>query len=300
MRLLRIAAAFLLFASLASPAAADRKKEDAPPPPTPALWRISDADSAVYIFGAIGLSAQDATWRSRSVARAIDASETIWFEAAVDDPSAQASANKIFQGEGKLSAGGKLSTLLAPDTRASLAAVAEEAGLPIETLEPLRPWSAFVVLSSRIEPDGSGESVDAAIIREARGRGRELRYFDTVEETLRVLTSMPQKLQVTLVSQLVADFARQRTDAREGFEAWRTGDIDGADAYLNRPLREAAPDIYSRLVSDRAASLAGEIGGILATPQTAFISLNASYLVGAGSIPERLAEAGFKVERVAD
>jgi uncharacterized protein YbaP (TraB family) len=298
-RLLRIAAAFLLFASLASPAAADRKKEDAPPP-APALWRISDADSAVYIFGAIGLSAQDATWRSRSVARAIDASETIWFEAAVDDPSAQASANKIFQGEGKLAPGAKLSSLLAPDTRASLAAVAQEAGLPIETLEPLRPWSAFVVLSSRIEPEGSGESVDAAILREARGRGRELRYFDTVEETLRALTSMPQKLQVALVSQLVADFARQRADAREGFEAWRTGDIDGADAYLNRPLREAAPDIYSRLVSDRAVSLAGEIGGILATPQTAFISLNASYLVGAGSIPERLAEAGFKVERVTD
>ncbi len=296
MRLLRIAAAILALAASASPAAA-RKPED-PAPPAPALWRVSDTDSAVYLFGAIGLSSGGATWRSRAVARAIDASETIWFEAAVDEPAAQAAANRIFQTEGKLSAGSSLSSLLPAATRDALTIVAGEAGLAPETLEPLKPWSAFVVLSSRIEPEGAGDTVDAAILREARGRGRELRYFDTVDETLRVLTSMPPKLQLALVSQLIEDFARQRADARTGFAAWRTGDIDGADAYLNRPLREGAPEVYDRLVSARAASLSNEIGALLASPQTAFISLNASYLVGPGSIPERLAEAGFTVERV--
>lgn len=301
MTLLRKTAFSIAAALLAATSAGAKKPEaDAAPPPAPALWRISDEDSAVYLFGAISLSPQGSPWRSRAVARAIDASETVWFEAPVDEPSAQAAANRIFSAEGMLPEGDRLSSLLSPETAEALAVIEEQSGLTAEALEPLKPWAAFVILSSRIEPATDGETVDAAILAEARGRGRRLRYFNGIEDSLRILTEMPEGRQIELVSELIADFGRQRAEARAGFEAWRTGDLEAADAYLNEPLRNASPEIYKRLVTDRIGTIAGDIGTILKAPETAFISLSAGYLVGPDALPEALGRAGFKVERVAD
>ena len=272
----------------------------AEPAPAPALWRVSDDDSSVFLFGAIGLSPHGSAWRSRAVGRAIDASEILWFEAPADEAAAQSAANRIFNEEGMLANGARLSSLLSPKAAEAIDATAAAAGLSVAAIEPLKPWSAFVLLSSRIEPATNAETADAAILSEARGRGRQIRYFETIEESLRLLIDMPKAVQIEIVSQLIVDFERQRADAQAGFKAWRTGDLAATDAYLNQPLREASPDAYARLVTDRIEAIAGDIGAILRAPDPAFISLNASYLVGPGSLPETLAAQGFHVERVVD
>lgn len=291
-------AALIALGALAA-SAANAENQGAAAQASPALWRISDEDSVVYLFGAVGIAPDGAKWRSRALARAIDASEVMWFEAPVDEPAAQAAANSIFAAEGMLEDGKTLFRALPDAPRDALAAVLESAGLSQETLDPLKPWAAFVVLSSRVHP-GGGESVDAAILKEARSRGRDMRYFDRVEDTLRTLTEMPGEMQVEMLAQLAADFERQRTGASAGFEAWRMGDLDALDAYLNAPMRDSAPEVYNRLVTERAQALAGKIAALLNGRETAFVSLNASFTVGEGSLPERLAGLGLNIERVAN
>lgn len=275
-----------------------KKADDAAAPPAPPLWRVSDADSSVYLFGAIGLSPQGAAWRTRDIARAIDTSETIWFEVPVDEPWAQAAANRIFAADGMLTPGDRLSSHLPDEAAESLGAIAAAAGLSLETLEPLKPWAAFVVLSARAQLESDEPAVETAILTEARSRGRQLRYFGTVEDSLRLLTDMTGDQQSRLASHLIGDFNRQRETARAGFEAWRTGDLAAADAFLNGTMRAQSPDIFQRLVSDRAAAIATDIAAILKSPETAFISLNASYVVGPDALPDRLAELGFRIERI--
>ena len=196
--------------------------------------------------------------------------------------------------------GKTLSPLLPADAAAAVEATVGSAGFTSETIEPLKPWAAFVLLSSRIEADTNTETVDAAILREARGRGRQIRYFETVEDQLRRLTGMRQELQLEILSGLIIDFERQRADARAGFEAWRTGDLDAVDAHLNQPLREASPAAYQMLMTDRIGALAGAIETALKAPETSFMSLNAGYLAGPGSLPEVLAARGLRVERVSE
>lgn len=294
----RLAFAIALFSLAATGLAAKGPAAAVEAPPAPPLWLISDEDSSVYLFGAIGLSPEGENWRSRDVARAIDASEMIWLEAPVDEPPAMTVANRIFTLEGMLPAGETLIGRLPEAAGAEIAEIADVSGLSIETLNPLKPWAAFVVLSARTQPESDQPTVETAILAEARGRGRQLRYFNTIEESLRILTEMPDDDQTALAVHLIGDFVRQRDEARAGFAAWRSGDLNAVDAYLNRPMRESAPRVYDRLIAGRIETLATGVAAALNGPGTSFISLNASYVVGPGSLPERLGEMGLSVERI--
>lgn len=300
MALLRKTALLISVVALAAASASAKTPEPDAAPPAPALWRVSDEDSSVYLFGAIGLSPQGAAWRSRTVARAIDASETIWFEAPVDEPTAQAAANRIFSEEGMLPKGERLSSLLPSEAAKALPVIAELSGLTMEALEPLRPWAAFVVLSSRVNTDRPGDTIEQSILKEARGRARELRYFDTIENSLRILTAMPQPAQQRLLAQFIADFSRQRAHAPDSFEAWRTGDLAALGAHLSATLRADAPDAYELLVARRAETLANGVVAALTDDRVAFISLSAGYVVGPDALPDRLKELGLTVERIGE
>ncbi len=286
----------------ATPAIA-KEKDAAPVAPSPAIWRVADADSEIYLLGTFGMLPQGAVWRSRAIAGAIDASETLWFEAPVGDAAAQESANRIFAAQGTLGGGRTLSALLAPEQRDALGRIAAALKMPIASLDALKPWAAFVVLSSQVharEGINLAEGVDAALTREALDRGRALRFFDSIDGALGVLTAMPQKTQIELLSFLIDDWARQQETALAGFEAWRSGDIAATDAFLNRAMRETAPAAYQVLVEERTQELADGIGDILGGRGTAFVALNASYLVGAGSLPKALAARGHAVERIGE
>lgn len=296
-----------LFAVLGSLAAAHFGAVDAialeepPAPASPALWRVSDEDSELYLFGAFSFLPAGAAWRSRELAGALDASEMLWFEAPVGDPAAAARANDIFNSQGMLRSGGSLAALLGPDRKEALERAANSAGMTAEALDGLKPWAAFVILSSRIFASlgiDPADGVDAALMREAESRGRSLRYFDTIDQSLGLLTNMPETEQISLLAYLLDDWPRQQADAMRSFNAWRTGDAASTDAYLNETMRAAAPEAYESLISARVEALAGEIGEILKGRGTALVALSASYVVGQGSLPEALAARGFNVERV--
>lgn len=306
MSLLRFAAAIALFAAAFAACPSLAKEADAAAKiAAPPLWRISDGKSTVYLFGEIGLAPEKADagarWRTLAVVKAIDESETVWLEAPVREPEAQAAANRIFSEEGMLPKGERLSSNMPPETAIALSGVAAKAGLAAGALEPLKPWAAFVVLSSRVNAEREGgETIEEAILKEARGRGRNLRYFDTVENSLRILTDMPHETQTQMLAQLVADFDRQRSGAEAGFEAWRTGDLAALDAYLIARMRADAPEAYELLVVRRIKSLTNGVGAALKDGRTAFISLSASYLVGPDALPVRLQEMGLSVERLGE
>lgn len=298
MTLRQVFSAFLIFSLLAGVAAA---REEKAPQPSPPLWRVSDGDSAVFLFGAYSVVPAGAAWRSRAVAAAIDASDALWFEAPAEDPRSRDIANRIFEEEGKLPKGKTLSALLGTEHAARLGVIAMEAGLPPAMLDGLKPWAAFLVLSGKTDANIGvplAESVDAALLREADGRGREVRHLASVESSLRVLTAMPEGEAAELLGFLVEDWPRRRKDAAATFERWRMGDMAAVDEHLNAGLRAEAPAAFQRLVAGRNAAFAERIAGLLAENAAAFIALDAGYLAGEGALPAELFAGGFKVERI--
>ena len=284
--------------ALAFPASAREKNKAEAPAPAPPLFKVSDEDSTLYLFATIGAPASDKSWRTRAISRAIDKSETMWFEAPVDDPAAMETANRIFAERAPAPAGAHLTDGLDETSLGALENAAAAAELTMAALSPLRPWAAFVLLSGRVHAGAAGAPVEAAIRAEADSRGRPVRFLFSIEESLALLTDMPAETERRLLIAAARDFSRQRADAPADFAAWRAGDLAAVDASLNAPLRQGAPGAFDLLVVKRNREIAARLAAILSEPGTAFVTLNAGYLAGEASLLDDLSALGLMIERI--
>ncbi len=114
-------------------------------PARPALWRVSDADTTIYLFGTIHMLPPGATWRSAAVDEALAGSQAAYFETDVEgDPRTR---TELVQRLGLLDPSKRLSDVLTVDQKSALAAAAARVGYPLSVLETQRPWFAAVTLS---------------------------------------------------------------------------------------------------------------------------------------------------------
>ncbi len=269
--------------------------------PRPALWRISDADSEIYLFAAAPFLPEGKAWRSREVARAIDKAESIWFEAPSADAGARAAAADVFQKAGRYGAGATLPAALGEDGAALLAAATQSLEAPPASFDALRPWAAFVVMSAELDRKRGANpagGVESGVLKEAVGRQRPVQFLDSVEGALRVLTDMPEKDQAALLGFLLADWTLRQENADALFDFWRTGAVDDLAARLKTPLKDAAPAAYERLVSARAALLANRISPLLEGEDEAFVCLGSMLVIGEDGVAAALEALGFTVERI--
>lgn len=266
----------------------------------PPMWRLADADSEIWLLGTFHILPAGLDWRPDYLVAAADAADILWFEAEVDTPAASQKAGQILLTQGFNKPGVTLSSILGADDAARLTKVAEEVGLPMAAIDPMRPWQAFLRISINfIVAQGFDPSagVETTLLKEAKARGKELKFFESIEQQLGLFTTLPPDTEKHLLVLTLRDWDRQKEDFDALFEAWRTGDAEAIDALMNAPMRESAPDVYDVLVENRNEAWAEQIGAAMAGSGKILVAVGAGHLTGEGSLPALLAAKGFTVER---
>jgi len=120
----------------------------APVQPGPTLWRLTDADSEIWILGSVHVLPPGLKWRTPAIDAAFAAADVVVFETPTD-AAAQADIAATVRATSANPPGVTLSSLLSEAEAAKLHRVAKGLGVEPATLEPLRPWLAAVALSMR-------------------------------------------------------------------------------------------------------------------------------------------------------
>jgi uncharacterized protein YbaP (TraB family) len=287
----------IIASSSAQPTAASTNADVASPP----IWRVSDGDSTLTIVGTFHVLPPGLDWRARPLAAAADRAETVWFEAETDTRLARMTAATVMQKHGTLAGAARLPGLLGPEDSMRLANAAAEIGVPMEQLDTLRPWRAFLVLSAQsIAAQGYDPAlgVGAMLLAEARQRGRALRFLETVEEQLSLFTGLAAADEKSLLILTLRDWDKREEDLAATLAAWKSGDDAALDETMNGLLRREAPGAYERLIVARNRAWTPKLAAALDEPGSALVAVGASHLVGPDSLPVMLAAAGYSVERV--
>lgn len=269
---------------------------------TPAMWRVRDADSEYILVGTFHILPPALNWRTAPLDEAFKNADVTYFEVDANAPDAAAKTLNTVMSQGFIEPGASLAAMLDPTDAEKLRSIVRELKLPFAAVDTMRPWNAFLSLSVQFiinqgfEP---GNGVDSVLLKEAKTVGKDVRYFETIEEQLSFFTGLEPKVEKDLLVITIRDWDKQAGAFDELFNAWAAGDMEFVDVQMNQDMREQAPEVYNRLIVERNAAWAEELDAAMKNETgKGLVAVGAAHLAGEEfSVPALLAAKGYEVSR---
>lgn len=261
----------------------------------PAIWRIADADSEIWLYGTVHLLPPDLQWRGPEFETAFGAAEELVTETDASDTSIA----RLSQELGALPAGETLAARLSGDNAQRLDRAARRLGVDPAALQRQRPWLAALQLSyaAAVRAGHRPEAgVEAVLTPQARARGMRVSYLETPEQQVRILASLTpaDEMRFLLLTLDDVDEGAQALTLMD--EAWARGDVEALEALLEPQWRNAGPAIHDAIILERNRAWADAIEARLAGSGRIFVAVGAAHLVGDGNVVDLLRERGITVE----
>ncbi|PQA88686.1 TraB/GumN family protein [Hyphococcus luteus] len=268
----------------------------------PAMWRVRDADSDYILFGTFHILPPGLDWRREALNEAFAEADVVYFEVEADTRDAEAKTLNTIMTQGFNKAGVTLSGMLEKKDAQKLREIASEVNLPFAAIDTMRPWNAFLSLSVQFIIDQGfdpSHGADSVLTKEAKAAGKEVRFFETIEEQLALFTTLDPETEKNLLILTIRDWDKQAAAFDDLFRAWAQADVDLIDTDMNEDMREKAPAVYERLIAERNRNWAEQLDAVLkAESGKGFVAVGAGHLVGGkDSVPALLKEMGYEVTR---
>lgn len=264
----------------------------------PALWKIQDHDSTIYLFGTIHVLKPDTAWRSTKIDKALASSGDLTLEiVGADDPAVM---QPLILKYG-LDPAHPLSSKVPADKFQHATAVAKDSGVPPQMLDMMRPWLAAVSLSmgqvvkAGYDPKSGVENV---LSKEIAAAGKPSAAFETPEQQIRFFADLPIKTETEFLSSTLDDVDEGVGKIDKMVAAWAAGDVTALEGQFISEMKTDYPELYDLLIVKRNQDWANQLKTKLAGKGVSFVAVGSGHLVGADSVQAQLAKLGIKAERV--
>lgn len=265
-------------------------------PARPALWKVTDEDTTIYIFGTVHILPEGIDWFNGRVEHAFDASRLLVTEITGGDPLTM---QALVMDKAMLADGQTLRGLLSDEERSSYENALSALGVPLSAFDRFEPWYASVGLSTLplMREGFSGENgVEEFLQARANQRSVPQEGLETAEYQLSLFDTLPLQVQKNYLAEIISELPNIKTQLKAMIEAWKTGDAQVLARLMNSD--ESDPVLIERLLTQRNKAWAGWIDDRMDEPGTVFLAVGAGHLAGEGSLQEKLAAAGIASERI--
>lgn len=262
----------------------------------PALWKVSDADTTIYLFGTIHLLPQGIEWYTGPVARAFsDSAELVTEIPEYGDTETAAAVMKY----GMMPAGQSLRTGMSKKELARYQAALRDVGVPVEAFDRFRPWYAAVMLAT-LPLQRKGYAMDHGVETQlsalAKQAGKPRTGLETLDMQLGLFGAFSPKVQKRYLFDTIGSMPTIEDEIRKMVDSWAKGDALVLADLLNDDQND--PAMMKALLYDRNKAWAQWIRKRLDQPGTVFIAVGAGHLGGKGSVQDELTRAGIAASRV--
>jgi uncharacterized protein YbaP (TraB family) len=297
-RLVAFLAAFALAACSLAPRAEAPAAPTAPAAAHPALWKLADRDTTIYLFGTFHLLPQGMAWRSRKLEDAMGKSGELVME--LGDPGDPAAAAQVMASLGFSPGLPPLLERVPEARREELRQMIAESGLPAPLLDRLETWAAaFSLLSVTFKRFGvsADAGVEPSLIQSYKQSGKPIRGLETIAEQLGIFDGLSEDAQRAFLVGMLDDPAGMKEKFALMLKAWSEGDVDGIAATFNDDVSMSS-ELLDLLLKKRNARWADWLAHRMEQPGTIFVAVGAGHLAGPDSVQAMLAAKGLKTKRV--
>ena len=265
----------------------------------PALWRVSDPDTSIYLFGTFHMLPQDYRWQSPAISDAVARSGQLYVETLIDEKHPEKIAAELGR-VGFADGLPPLANRVDPVLRPQLATAIKASGIPAGYFDKMKTWAAaFTLVGTQFKSLGlKGEAgVEPALRREFEAAGKPVGELETNSEQLGFFNTLSQPAQRAFLEGAISEPEKMRGEFADMLKSWSSGDVAGIARSFNADLADS-PELKAALLSRRNASWTRWIEQRLQQPGTVMVAVGAGHLAGDESVLKMLETQGYKVTRV--
>lgn len=261
----------------------------------PALWKVADADTTIYLFGTVHALPRNLLWLDGPVATALESSDQLVTEIP-DLPASEQQKAIVSIG---LLQGETLRSMMSDEDRVAYEARLTKLKMPPEAFDKAEPWLAGLtigMLPYAMSGYGKDDGAEAVLRKAALAKGKAQGALETMDFQLGLFDSLPREAQLKFLAQAVRDFDKSFALIGTMTEQWGTGDSDALARLLNDEMDD--PELAETLLYQRNRNWTSWIAKRLDQPGQVFIAVGAGHLAGANSVLDLLKRQGFTSVRV--
>ena len=262
----------------------------------PALWKVADHDTTIYLFGTIHLLPPGIDWLNGPLADALDHSDTLMTELPDLPPGDIAAA---LLRHGTLPADKNLRRMMGEKERGQLEAALTSLGLPVALFDRKKPWVAAATLPI-LQLQRAGYNIESgaenSLTKRATQLGRARGGLETADFQFGQFDVLNDAQQLEYLGSVLEALPQINAEIAAMVGSWSRGDATALAAQLNAD--SDSPVLAEALIFSRNRNWAGWIENRMKQPGTVFIAVGAGHLGGKGSVQDVLSQHGIKAVRV--
>lgn len=264
------------------------------------LYKVESGSSTVYLLGSIHLAKPSLYPLDRAIEEAFDKSGVLVVELDPDSPKSVEVISRAMVHQGMYPAGQSLKSELTPQTYKALSAYVSQAGLSLQIMEPMRPWTVMLQLSV-MEMMRLGYrpelGIDRHFLVKAKQAKKPVLEIESAQEQMDLLSRDDREFQDLLLRYTLESMHEMEPLLDKMFTSWKSGDAAALATVVNSPLvvDPRLTAIYDTLITKRNVKMTARIRSYLKTGKVYFVVVGAGHVIGEAGIVARLRRDGYKV-----
>jgi uncharacterized protein YbaP (TraB family) len=270
--------------------------------PHPAIWKIGDRDTTVYLFGTVHSLPPGFRWRNPALEGVIVRADTLLLES-IESPDDKVT---FLEGMGSdtVSNMPPLLDRVSHRYRGKLAAL--QAMLPpdaVKSMDTMPTWIAAMgvgFIRDLMVGDMPSQGADDWLEQHFRATGRPVEAIEDSKAVVTNINAVPESDQRLMLEAALASPDRTRVQMDGPAHAWAQGDVGPNSPLIITPesLDPSSKMADPLLTQRNNAWVDALLGKIFKRPGVVLFAAGAGHFVGPGSVIDLLQRRGVRVERV--
>jgi uncharacterized protein YbaP (TraB family) len=262
------------------------------------LWRVQSDKSSIYILGSVHFLKKENYPLNKTIEKAFDSTQKLVLE--IDLKSEDAGTAQRVTLEKGINRDRTLQQNVSPETYSLAEKRAQELGIDIRALSPLKPWVVALTLTAlQLQKLGfdSNYGVDRYLAERAKKSGKTMVGLETVAFQIGLIDQLSARDQESMLRQSLKEMDLLDKGLDQIVRAWSTGDVAALEALLLSGMREY-PAVHQKIIVDRNRRWLPQIEKMIEQGESTLIAVGAAHLVGKDGVIELLKARGYSVEQM--
>lgn len=266
--------------------------------PSPALWKLADEDTTIYLFGTIHLLPKGTDWRTPLLDKALTEADVLAVEVLLPDNPAEAA--QVMMKLGTSPGLPPLSERVPAEKREALDALVASSGIPAPVFDRMETWAAAITLASislvqmGFDPN---LGVENRLKADYGAANKPVIGLETAEEQFGFFDGLSEEAQRAFLVGTLDDPAKVRAQFEAMLRSWLSGDVDDIAETFNSEETLTA-ELREVLLRKRNEAWAEWVAERLEQPGTVLLAVGAGHLAGTDSVQQLLEAKGLRTTRL--